>query len=215
MSRRLPDRPDLDHVRREAKALLQAHRAKEARATEVLRHIARLKDLPDDEIAAASVSLQEAQHALAREYGFQSWKALKDKVEARVAPTTEDLIARLRSKRIRTRMTALRQLAIRIHPDWTTGTPFGWGLAKPAQSAPDGIEPIVDRLAKDASWRIRREAVSALAAYAHLGIDQVEEALRRALNDPRHAVQHAAARALGTACSGCGETPSLAEYVPS
>jgi len=213
MSKRLPDRPDLDHLRREAKALLQAHRAEGAHGAEILRHIARLKDLPDDEFAAACVSLQEAQHALAREYGFRSWTTLKDEVAARVAPTIEDLIVRLRSGRVRTRMIALRQYAISIHPDWTPGTPFGWGLAQPANTAPEGLAPLLERLAEDANWRIRREGVSALAAYAQLGDKRVERALRSALDDARHAVRHAAARTLSTECPGCGETPSLAVYV--
>ena len=214
MSRRLPDRPDLDHLRREAKALLRTHREGESHACETLRHIARLKELPEAEFATAAVSLQEAQHALARDYGFKNWRALRDEVEARIAPSIEDLLARLRSERARTRMTALRQLAIRIHPNWEPGTPFGWGLARPANAVPERIEPILERLAEDKSWRIRREAINALAAYAHLDDARVNAALRSALSDPRHAVQHAAARALGSACPGCGKTPSLEEYVP-
>jgi len=213
MSRRLPDRPDLDHLRKEAKALLRAHREGDPSARQTLRHIARLANLPDSELSTAAVSLQEAQHALARDYGFKHWPALKDEVASRAAPTRGDLLVRLRSARVRTRKMALRQYAMSIHPHWTLGTPFGWGLAQPASTLPEGLEPLYERLTEDPNWRIRREAVSALAAYAHLGDSRVDTALRRALSDSRHAVQHAAARALGAPCPGCGKTPNLAEYV--
>jgi hypothetical protein len=57
---RLPERPHLDHLRHEAK---RRHAAMKA-----VSHNARLSD---------------AQFLLAREYGFQSWPALKAEVERR------------------------------------------------------------------------------------------------------------------------------------
>jgi len=59
MSSELPERPDLDHLKKEAKE--------------------RLKKLQQRSPAAR---LADAQHALAREYGFQSWAALKAHVES-------------------------------------------------------------------------------------------------------------------------------------
>jgi len=59
MSRDLPARPNLDHLRKQAKQLLQKMK---------------LPD-PDSQLA-------DAQHALAREYGFASWPRLKAHVEA-------------------------------------------------------------------------------------------------------------------------------------
>ena len=59
MSRTLPDRPSLDHLKKQAKSLLD-----DLRATQ-----------PDAQLA-------DALHALARDYGFASWPKLKAHVEA-------------------------------------------------------------------------------------------------------------------------------------
>jgi hypothetical protein len=62
MSRQLPARPNLEYLRKQAKELLNA--------MQPLNRSARLAD---------------AQHALAREYGFASWPALTVSVEDRLA----------------------------------------------------------------------------------------------------------------------------------
>jgi len=54
MSRDLPSRPDLEHLKKQAKALLRSMRERDANAT-----------------------LADALHALARDYGFASWPKLK------------------------------------------------------------------------------------------------------------------------------------------
>ena len=63
MSRDLPPNPNLEHLKKQAKALLDMLRQQKADAT-----------------------LVDAQHALAREYGFPSWPKLKTHVEAIPAP---------------------------------------------------------------------------------------------------------------------------------
>jgi hypothetical protein len=67
----LPDRPDIDQLRRQARELLRAATNGEARA------IARLRTVSD------RVTLSAAQLAVAREYGYRSWPALKAEVERR------------------------------------------------------------------------------------------------------------------------------------
>lgn len=67
MSRDLPPRPDLEHLKKQAKALLRSMRERDATAT-----------------------LADALHALARDYGFASWPKLKTHVESgfsRIAET--------------------------------------------------------------------------------------------------------------------------------
>ena len=59
MSRDLPERPSLDHLRKQAKLLLRELRRRD----------------PDAKLTAA-------QHALAREYGFANWRELKSHVQA-------------------------------------------------------------------------------------------------------------------------------------
>ena len=60
MSRQLPARPNLEHLKKQAKDLLE--------------HLRR---------GDPSVQLADAQHALAREYGFASWPRLKAHCELR------------------------------------------------------------------------------------------------------------------------------------
>ena len=64
MSRDLPPRPDLEHLKKQAKALLRELRRRDANA-----------------------SLADALHALARDYGFASWPKLKARVEAASPPS--------------------------------------------------------------------------------------------------------------------------------
>jgi hypothetical protein len=62
MSRQLPPRPNLGYLKKQAKQLLEALQQQDP-----------------------SVRLADAQHALAREYGFASWPALKAGVEDQLA----------------------------------------------------------------------------------------------------------------------------------
>ena len=67
----LPERPDLDQLRRQARELLRAAADGDPRAVDRLRAV------------SPQVNLSAAQLALAREYGFQSWAALKAEVARR------------------------------------------------------------------------------------------------------------------------------------
>ena len=69
----LPDRPDLDQLRRQARELLRAATCDEPSA------VARLRAASD------RVTLSAAQLAVAREYGYRSWPALKAEVERRLS----------------------------------------------------------------------------------------------------------------------------------
>jgi hypothetical protein len=70
----LPERPDLDQLRRQARELLRAAADGDPRAVDRLRAV------------SPHVALSAAQLALAREYGFQSWTALKTEVARRRSP---------------------------------------------------------------------------------------------------------------------------------
>lgn len=82
MPRSLPARPDLELLRKQAKDILKAHRAGDPSCCEILRALRPFKDKSGADILSAKVSLQEVQFALAMEYGFKSWKHLKEQVEA-------------------------------------------------------------------------------------------------------------------------------------
>lgn len=85
MRRDLPPRPHIDHLKKQAKDLLDAHRRADAPA------LARIRDaLPafsgrsDSDVARGPFALHDAQSAIAREYGFASWRQLRAEVSARV-----------------------------------------------------------------------------------------------------------------------------------
>jgi ankyrin repeat protein len=70
-SRKLPERPNLEHLKKQAKRLLAAYRDGDAEAA---REVSEFERNPDP----ASFTLVDAQRVLARSYGFASWKKLKE-----------------------------------------------------------------------------------------------------------------------------------------
>ncbi len=69
----LPARPNLDHLRREARDLLRAAQSGDTAAVGRIRAV------------SADQTLASSQLAVAREYGFASWARLKTEVQARTA----------------------------------------------------------------------------------------------------------------------------------
>lgn len=78
MARALPPNPSLRYLQEQAKDLLKAHRRGHAEPCRLLRGLGRFADASDRDILLAEVSLADVQFALAGEYGFKSWQALKD-----------------------------------------------------------------------------------------------------------------------------------------
>lgn len=78
-SRSLPSHPDLDQQKKLAKELLRAFLAGDTEA------VARVRDkLPDKQ----RIVLADAQHVLAREYGFRSWAALRSRISSPASPAS-------------------------------------------------------------------------------------------------------------------------------
>src|SRR5215510_5830303 len=82
-SRELPARPNLDNLKKQAKSLLDAAKARDADALRRFAVLPSLADMSLEEIAAADLALHDAQSAIAREHGFASWNAMRDEIEAR------------------------------------------------------------------------------------------------------------------------------------
>ncbi|HEY2510362.1 MAG TPA: ankyrin repeat domain-containing protein [Polyangiaceae bacterium] len=86
----LPQKPDLAHLKKQAKELLKAARARESAALERLRAALPAAAGKDDaSLRAMDLRLHDAQSCIAREYGFPSWAQLKDYVETQ-STTVED-----------------------------------------------------------------------------------------------------------------------------
>jgi len=83
--KRLPERPSLEHLKKQAKALLALYRSGDPTAINRIRNTlpaaARAGELGS---ASLSLRLHDAQSCIAREYGFSSWADVKTYVEVRV-----------------------------------------------------------------------------------------------------------------------------------
>src|SRR5438045_1465667 len=77
-TRRLPTRPNLDQLKRQAKELVSEHRAGTIQACQRIREFhPRFVAAPDHSIRTATFTLSDGQLTIAREYGFASWARLR------------------------------------------------------------------------------------------------------------------------------------------
>src|SRR4051812_47141726 len=81
-SQELPERPNLEQLKKQAKTLLHAAQSKDSAA------LARFQVLPafknrSTASTAFVPALHDAQSVIAREHGFPSWNALREHVEER------------------------------------------------------------------------------------------------------------------------------------
>jgi len=83
MSRQLPERPNLEQLKKQAKSLLHAAEAGDAAARERFAALPAFARLSAAALAAQPFALHDAQSVIAREHGFASWNALREEVEAR------------------------------------------------------------------------------------------------------------------------------------
>src|SRR3954463_2392834 len=78
----LPDRLNLDHLKKQAKQLIRLYRSRDAAAMARFRSaLPATAGLSDEEISSQQLRLHDAQSCIAREHGFASWPDLKRYVE--------------------------------------------------------------------------------------------------------------------------------------
>ncbi len=78
----LPDRLNLDHLKKQAKQLLRLYRSRDAAAMARFRGaLPAVAGLSNDELLSGGLRLHDAQSCIAREHGFASWPDLKRYVE--------------------------------------------------------------------------------------------------------------------------------------
>ena len=82
-SQNLPDRPSLEHLKKQAKSLLHAARARESAALQRFQILPVLANRSLAQLQAADLALHDAQSVIAREHGFKSWNELREHVEER------------------------------------------------------------------------------------------------------------------------------------
>jgi hypothetical protein len=80
--RPLPNHPNLDHLKHQAKDLMRAHAARSIAAAQLIREFhPKFSGASDKTIFAADFNLASAQLTIARASGFTSWTRLKRRVE--------------------------------------------------------------------------------------------------------------------------------------
>jgi ankyrin repeat protein len=83
---RLPDRLNLDHLKKQAKDLIRLYRNRDPEAIARFRHaLPAAADRSDEEIASLKLRLHDSQSCVARSYGFASWADLRSYVEVQSA----------------------------------------------------------------------------------------------------------------------------------
>jgi ankyrin repeat protein len=80
-SKQLPERPNLEQLKNQAKTLLRSAQGKEPTALERFRVLPTLAKLSMGQLEAIELALHQAQSVIAREYGFKSWRELHEHVE--------------------------------------------------------------------------------------------------------------------------------------
>src|SRR5687768_6124706 len=81
VSRDLPQQPHLDVPRREPREQPALHRAAAPSALErIQQRVPNFRELAERALAAAPFKLADAQLTIAREYGYDTWAALKLKI---------------------------------------------------------------------------------------------------------------------------------------
>lgn len=82
-SQPLPERANLEQLKKQAKSLLQAARANDPGALERFRILPPFAGKSLEELAGIGLALHDAQAVIAREHGFKSWNRLREHVEER------------------------------------------------------------------------------------------------------------------------------------
>ncbi len=77
-SHQLPERANLEQLKKQAKSLLRAAREKDPDALQRFRILPAVNRAEPD---ASGLALHDAQSVIAREYGFKSWNEMRDHVE--------------------------------------------------------------------------------------------------------------------------------------
>lgn len=131
----LPERPSLEHLKKQAKQLLEAARNGEPSALVEIAAVSR-------ERTAARPSLANAQHALAHRYAFSSWSNLREEVLRRqAAHLAREALPSDREQRMDLVDRALEDKddeALRILLQRDPSLADGWGDRRPLARAAQG-----------------------------------------------------------------------------
>lgn len=116
----LPESPNLEQLKKQAKSLLKDAGDRHADALARFAALPAFAQTPSDRIDVAGLALHDAQSVIAREYGFASWNALREEVEARTLSFPDAVDAFVRAASDGASGRAQRLLA--LYPSIATAT---------------------------------------------------------------------------------------------
>lgn len=98
MKKQLPPRPNLEQLKKQAKAIVKGHRSGDSAVIlRIRRHHPDWRGATAAKVKGSQFALNDAQIVIAREYGFASWAKLKSHVlSQKPDPSTEQLAKALR-----------------------------------------------------------------------------------------------------------------------
>jgi hypothetical protein len=125
MRHELPRHPHIDHLKKQAKDLLDGHRRGDAEAlARIVASLPAFARVSEKDAARAPFALHDAQSVVAREYGFPSWRELRAEIERRGSQGVPDSL--------------LRALAGRPLPaEVTAALSEAWGARAPVSQPAD------------------------------------------------------------------------------
>ena len=95
MRHELPRHPHIDHLKKQAKDLLDGHRRGDAEAlARIVASLPAFARVSEKDAARAPFALHDAQSVVAREYGFPSWRELRAEIERRGSQGVPDSLLR-------------------------------------------------------------------------------------------------------------------------
>ncbi len=171
----LPPRPSLEQLKNQAKDLLKAYRAGQPSAVARLREsMPRRFGAVNDQPDPPSVSLRDAQHVVAAEYGFASWSQMHSHIQERESiPMIEMTVEGIKlSHRNQQRVVVLKGKGVNVYlPIWI-GPAEGDSIAMKMQGR-ETVRPmthdLMDSMIGDLGGTVKRVIVSELKSETFFG----------------------------------------------
>ena len=176
----LPARPNLEHLRNQAKDLLKAYRSGEPSAIARFREsLPRYSLLTDDDLRRLSLSLGDAQRVIAAEYGFPNWLHLRHYVErkdgAKMIEMTVDSVRVNRATNTRT-MVLKEKGSDRYLPIWIGQTEAdAIAMRLEGQEIPRPMtHRMIDTMIRDMGGEVEHVVVSDLVDFTFFAIVRIK-----------------------------------------
>jgi ankyrin repeat protein len=182
-ARHLPERPDLDQLKRQAKELLARFAARESSAVAEVRQYYR--SAPFDTFA-----LHDAQLVLARAYGFDSWPKLKARVDGVTIGRLHGAVERGDEDSVRSLLQRRPELVNRDQAGYPERLPLHIAVQRRDTAM---VQLLMERGADARSgiWPYRKDT-QAMVIAAERGYDEIvdiirEQEVKREKPEPEHA----------------------------